>query len=100
MGGLISGAYDYLTGSGGESPQAGSSYYDQAGNYVFTNEAGETMLIDPGTGQIIETYEPGSYGNPEEDQGGGGGYYDENYPEFSGDTSGESTVPDYNFNDD
>lgn len=108
IGGLIKGAYDWATGDSSESPQAGSSYYDQAGNYVFTNEAGETMLIDPGTGQIIETYEPGSYGNPEEDQGGGtgmglddgtsgtedtsGGFYD--------DYTGESIVPDYNFNDD
>jgi hypothetical protein len=88
VGGLISGAYDYLTGDSGGSPQAGSSYYDQAGNYVFTNEAGETMLIDPGTGQIIETYEPGSYGNPEEDQGGSGNpEYDQGggtWDDFSG----------------
>jgi hypothetical protein len=31
------------------------------------------MLIDPNTSEIIATYEPGSYGNPEEDQGGGSG---------------------------
>jgi hypothetical protein len=115
VGGLLKGAYDWATGTQ-PLPTNGSSYYDQAGNYVFTDQEGNTSLIDPNTGQVIQTYESGSYGNPEEDQGGGGGSYDENYPEFSGDTSGdvsgdtsggfyddytgEYIAPDYNFNDD
>ena len=70
VGGLIKGAYDWATGSSSGSPQ--SSYYDQAGNYVVTDASGQTRLIDPETGQVLQTYAPGSYGNPEEDQGGSG----------------------------
>ena len=81
VGGLLKGAYDWATGTQ-PLPTDGSSYYDQAGNYVFTDQEGNTSLIDPNTGQVIQKYEPGSYGNPEEDQGGGGGSYDENFPEF------------------
>jgi len=71
VGGLLKGAYNWATGSSSGSPQ--SSYYDQAGNYVVTDASGQTRLIDPGTGQVLQTYAPGSYGNPEEDQGGGSG---------------------------
>lgn len=85
VGGLIKGAYDWVTGTQ-PLPTNGSSYYDQAGNYVFTDQEGNTSLIDPNTGQVIQTYEPGSYGNPEEDQGGGTGIgLDDG---FSGGTSG------------
>ena len=75
VGGLIKGAYDWATSGSddGSTQQNWSGHYDQAGNFVYTDENGQTMLIDPNTSEIIATYAPGSYGNPEEDQGGGSG---------------------------
>lgn len=88
IGGLVKGAYDWATGGDQSSPQAGSSYYDQAGNFVYTNEAGETLLIDPNSGEILQTYAPDSYGNPEEDYGGSADY--SGGDEYPVDESGEA----------
>jgi hypothetical protein len=54
------------------------------------------MLIDPSSGEIIQTYEPGSYGNPEEDQGGGSAFpYDPDIDSGSYDTGGSGTGLNY-----